>query len=642
MGTNREIIDVSVRGAGKAQSSLKKLGGAALKLGGAFFAAKGIVMGISTIVQSGSKLKSVEMAFDNMGKKVGFSEGSLKKLQAATDGTVSKLELMTKANNAMALGIVTSDDQMAEMFDTAQRLGKALGQDTASALDSLVTGMGRQSKLMLDNLGIMVDTEGAYEDYAKELGKTASQLTDAEKKQAFNNAAMAEATRIANEMGDEQLTTADKLSKLKNTFSDMAASVGSSADGMFSSVVDAAQGVATRVAEGLEFAKSIDWGATARNLMNTLGVIYEGMRKAAVLVFEFLVQNIKKVVINIPSIVSSAFVKMIDWLRNDLWPAIKAIASTLWDPYIIYVKIAVQHIKLKFQEMWNGIKQMGVDGVNNLIEKWNFVVEKFGGTPVQLLVDVPEDNVQATKDTINQLYEDMLETDLGGAIFGVPEDQVDTLGEFKDAMGEIIGEMTDQIIVQNEEIIESDNSVVDNKKRLADKKKEIDDKQREADRANFAEGTANFKTNLEKAGKEYKAFQQLDKAMKIKDILIGIPPTVRDAYASGMKAGGPFAPVIAATYAATAFAAQMAQLQMIKKAQYGADFVTSGPEMMMVGEAGAEQVSVTPLEGPNTEGPQGQGITLNISGNVMTDEFVESTLVEKIRESLRLGENMGV
>ena len=64
--------------------------------------------------------------------------------------------------------------------------------------------------------------------------------------------------------------------------------------------------------------------------------------------------------------------------------------------------------------------------------------------------------------------------------------------------------------------------------------------------------------------------------------------------------------------------------------------------MMMVGEAGAEQVSVTPLEGPNIDGPQGQGITVNVSGNVMSDEFVESTLVEKIRESLRLGENMGV
>ena len=55
---------------------------------------------------------------------------------------------MTKTNNAMALGIVESEDQFAELLDTAQRLGAALGQDTVMALDSLVTGMGRQSKLM--------------------------------------------------------------------------------------------------------------------------------------------------------------------------------------------------------------------------------------------------------------------------------------------------------------------------------------------------------------------------------------------------------------------------------------------------------------------------------------------------------------
>ena len=33
-------------------------------------------------------------------------------------------------------------------------------------INSLVTGLGRQSKLMLDNLGIMVDNNKAYEKYA--------------------------------------------------------------------------------------------------------------------------------------------------------------------------------------------------------------------------------------------------------------------------------------------------------------------------------------------------------------------------------------------------------------------------------------------------------------------------------------------
>ena len=55
---------------------------------------------------------------------------------------------MTQANNAMLLGIFDNNDQMAEMFDIAQRLGAALGKDTLFGVESLVTGMGRQSKLM--------------------------------------------------------------------------------------------------------------------------------------------------------------------------------------------------------------------------------------------------------------------------------------------------------------------------------------------------------------------------------------------------------------------------------------------------------------------------------------------------------------
>ena len=65
--------------------------------------------------------------------------------------------------------------------------------------------------------------------------------------------------------------------------------------------------------------------------------------------------------------------------------------------------------------------------------------------------------------------------------------------------------------------------------------------------------------------------------------------------------------------------------------------------MMMVGEgSGAERVQVTPLVDPNLEGPQGQGITLNISGNVLHESFIEEEVVPQIRESLRMGENIGL
>ena len=70
-----------------------------------------------------------------MGKAIGFTDQSLGKLSQAVDGTVNSVDLMTQANNAMLLGIADSDEQMAELFDTAQRLAKAVGEYAKFGID---------------------------------------------------------------------------------------------------------------------------------------------------------------------------------------------------------------------------------------------------------------------------------------------------------------------------------------------------------------------------------------------------------------------------------------------------------------------------------------------------------------------------
>ena len=79
------------------------------------------------------------------------------------------------------------------------------------------------------------------------------------------------------------------------------------------------------------------------------------------------------------------------------------------------------------------------------------------------------------------------------------------------------------------------------------------------------------------------------------------------------------------------------------KAATGADFVTSGPQMLMVGDnpGGREQVSVTPLSSPNIDGPQGgsSNITLNISAPLVDDTVVD-TIIPAINEAIRRGETL--
>lgn len=173
-----------------------------------------------------AKVDSMERAFTNMSGSVKGAEERLNALKSATNGTMSEFDLFQQANNAMILGLTRNTNEMANMFDVAQRLGRALGRDTKSSVESLVTGIGRQSRLMLDNIGIIVKTEQAYEKYAVTLGKSASALTDTERKQAFFNAAMEAAEQKLLILGAEIPTSQDALDGMAASFDEVGVNIG--------------------------------------------------------------------------------------------------------------------------------------------------------------------------------------------------------------------------------------------------------------------------------------------------------------------------------------------------------------------------------------------------------------------------------
>ena len=173
-----------------------------------------------------ANLGAMETAFTNLQGGTENASIAIENLRHATNGTMSSFNLFQQANNAMILGVSKNSEELADMFDVAQRLGRALGVDTKRSVESLITGIGRQSRLMLDNIGIVVKSEEAYDEYAKKLGISTKELTDADKKQAFFNAAMKAGKDALEGLGNEQLSTADKFGKVQATFDDFSASVG--------------------------------------------------------------------------------------------------------------------------------------------------------------------------------------------------------------------------------------------------------------------------------------------------------------------------------------------------------------------------------------------------------------------------------
>ncbi len=224
MADRKYTIDIGTTGAQKAgsdvarvDSALSGMGKSALAAGAAMFASAGVIAGLRQVTEIAGRVtqvNKVEAAFAGMSAKAGLASNTLERLRQATRGAVSDFELMKSANNIMLLGVTKSTDQMAEMAEIARRLGSAVGLDAVSALDSLVIGLGRQSKLMLDNLGIVVDMDQAYRNYAASIGKSVDELTDAEKKIGFTNETMKKARELVSGLGGDSDETGDKLAQL--------------------------------------------------------------------------------------------------------------------------------------------------------------------------------------------------------------------------------------------------------------------------------------------------------------------------------------------------------------------------------------------------------------------------------------------
>ena len=130
----------AAKGTNKVGLSMRKLAKSASIAGAAYFGAQGIINGFKQSIDLATKAENLSTPFENLNKAMGGTSGALSKYRKALDGTVNDVDLMRMANQAMTLGVASSEEEMAQLFDTAQRLGKSLGVDTKDAVDSLVTG----------------------------------------------------------------------------------------------------------------------------------------------------------------------------------------------------------------------------------------------------------------------------------------------------------------------------------------------------------------------------------------------------------------------------------------------------------------------------------------------------------------------
>lgn len=173
-------------------------------------------------LQKAAQVEQLTQGLLALGQASGVAMISLSRdLQEATGYAVSLQDSMR------SVALITSsgfDSSYVERLGTvAKNTSVALGRDLQDSLDRLVRGATKLEPELLDELGIMVRLDEASEKYAIRIGKTASQLTNFEKRQAFMNAILEEGESKFGAIGDS--VDPNPYNKLNATLQELSATV---------------------------------------------------------------------------------------------------------------------------------------------------------------------------------------------------------------------------------------------------------------------------------------------------------------------------------------------------------------------------------------------------------------------------------
>lgn len=161
-------------------------------------------------IQAYSELEGVQQGFDRLN-----DANLLKDLREATKGTVTNLELMKAAVQANNFKIPLTE--LSTLLDFARRRAKETGENVDFLVNSIVTGIGRKSPLILDNLGISAT---ALRDELGGASAAASSIADV-------TAAVGKIARAELEaMGEDALTLKEIYLQFKTNIANSLGEIG--------------------------------------------------------------------------------------------------------------------------------------------------------------------------------------------------------------------------------------------------------------------------------------------------------------------------------------------------------------------------------------------------------------------------------
>lgn len=348
---------------------------------GAAFGVREIARFRLEVSKLAGQAEAVGIAFDRLPNSVRL----MSELSKATGGTVSQLELMKRAVQASNFDI--SLEALPRLLEFATIRAQQTGQSVDYLVDSIVTGIGRKSKLILDNLGISAvqldKALGGVSIAAADVGQVAEAVGKIASENLKNMAAFSENADV-------------KIQRLSASWDDLKVAIGAAANN--SDVLVTSLNVATkllRVAAGDQLQEGINnlmaSSLKDRERLNRLAASgadislkWQDLLARGYVSTEYAAKRVAKVLTEIQELQKNmALAREATALGVDPTTGVPTSGLKAWDPSMITKQVvSLDSLKAKLKELNEVVicfQQTIFDIAPEIqvVKTWDFVIREF-------------------------------------------------------------------------------------------------------------------------------------------------------------------------------------------------------------------------------------------------------------------------
>ena len=174
----------------------------------------GIVLAIRGAIEAANEYNNAMVGLNSLAEGTGQDFGDLQAAaeDLASDGLMTVADAAASLKNLLARGFSADEAvDMLERLKDAAAFGRQSSLSLGEAVRSASEGIKNENSILVDNAGVTKNVASMWEEYAATIGKSAANLTQAEKRQAEYNGIMQEtayqvgdAARYAEEFAGKQ------------------------------------------------------------------------------------------------------------------------------------------------------------------------------------------------------------------------------------------------------------------------------------------------------------------------------------------------------------------------------------------------------------------------------------------------------